>query len=116
MNDRGAVTVEAAVAVVGLVVVLGFVLLGGSAAINQIRCVDAAREAARLAARGDPDAHAAAAELAPSGATVRLSYAGDTVDAHVESTGPLPGLTLVADARAVLEPGARQGETDAAPP
>ncbi|MGW5050598.1 TadE family type IV pilus minor pilin [Actinokineospora sp. NPDC004072] len=113
MNDRGAVTVEAAVAVAALVVVLGLVLLGGSAAIDKIRCVDAAREAARLAARGDPDAQSAAAKLAPSGATVRLTFGSDSVAVRVEASSMLPGLTLTADAHATLEPGARQGEASA---
>ena len=117
MNDRGAVTVEAAFAVVALVVVLGLVLAGGAAAVDQIRCVDAAREAARLAARGDPErARAAAAELAPSGASVRIDYAGDSVDVSVQVAGPLPGLRLTADAHGVLEPGVTQGGTSGAPP
>ncbi|MFC7612521.1 TadE family type IV pilus minor pilin [Actinokineospora soli] len=117
MNDRGAVTVEAAFAVVGLVVVLGLVLAGGAAAVDQIRCVDAAGEAARLAARGDPErARAAALERAPSGASVRIDYSGGDVDVRVEVAGPLPGVRLAAEARSVLEPGVVQGETRGAPP
>lgn len=117
MSDRGAVTVEAAIAVVVLVLVLGLVLAGGAAAVDQIRCVDAAREAARLAARGDPGrARSAAAGIAPAGADIRIGYAGDAVDVRVAVAGPLPGIHLSADARAVLEPGAGQGgDGEAAP-
>jgi Flp pilus assembly protein TadG len=49
----GASTVEAAIAIAALVVVLVLCLAGVSAVLMQVRCVDAAREAARLAARGD---------------------------------------------------------------
>ncbi|MFC5286767.1 TadE family type IV pilus minor pilin [Actinokineospora guangxiensis] len=121
-DDRGAVTVEAAIAVVAMVVALGLVLAGAAAAIDHIRCVDAAREAARLAARGDPDrAHRAAAELAPAGATVSITYADDTVRVHVLAGGPLPGLRLSADAHSMLEPGvgepgAAEGGGSGAPP
>lgn len=118
-SDRGAITVEAALAVATLAFVLVLVLAGGSAAIDQIRCVDAAREAARQAARGDPErARAAAQRLAPAGADVRITYAGDAVVVHVEAPAVrvLPGLRLRADAHAALEPGARQGEGDAQAP
>ncbi|MGX7825742.1 TadE family type IV pilus minor pilin [Actinokineospora sp. 24-640] len=118
-SDRGAVTVEAALAVATLAFVLVLVLAGGSAAIDQIRCVDAAREAARQAARGDPErARSAAEHLAPAGAEVRITYTDDTVVVHVEAPAArvLPGLRLRADAHAALEPGAQQGEGDGQTP
>ena len=85
-----------------------FVLcVGGLAAISaQVRCVDAAREAARLAARGD-DASAAVAvhAIAPRSAVLRMRRDGDFVVATVAVDVPLvPGLTLGADAIAVIEP------------
>lgn len=85
-----------------------FVLcVGGLAAISaQVRCVDAAREAARLAARGD-DASAAVAvhAIAPRSAVLRMRRDGDFVVATVAVDAPLvPGLTLGADAIAVIEP------------
>ena len=46
------VTVEAAFAIAALVVVLVLCVSGLTAVSMQVRCVDAAREAARLAARG----------------------------------------------------------------
>ncbi|HYN71172.1 MAG TPA: TadE family type IV pilus minor pilin, partial [Nakamurella sp.] len=45
--DRGSVTVEAAVALASLVVVVAACLGGIGCMIGQVRCADAAREAAR---------------------------------------------------------------------
>jgi len=53
--DRGAVTVEAALALSTLVVFLALALGALAAVTESIRCVDAARELARLAARGEPE-------------------------------------------------------------
>jgi len=49
-TDGGMVTIEAAVALCAFVTVLAMVLAGVSMVLDQIRCVDAAREAARLVA------------------------------------------------------------------
>jgi Flp pilus assembly protein TadG len=54
-DDAGAVTVEAALALCALTVFL-VLALGALVAVAQtMRCADAARELARLAARGEPD-------------------------------------------------------------
>ncbi|SEH60483.1 hypothetical protein SAMN04489835_1933 [Mycolicibacterium rutilum] len=79
---------------------------GLTALSTHIRCVDAAREAARLAARGD-DGVAVARTLAPDGAAVQLGRDGDYVVATVTARSPLPGLTIGARAVAALEPGGR---------
>ncbi|MGQ0841581.1 TadE family type IV pilus minor pilin [Actinokineospora sp.] len=109
-SDRGAVTVEAAIALCGLTLVLALAIGGLSAVVDQIRCVDAAREAARLVARGEPDrAHVVAGEIAPRGAEIRIRRTGDTVSVEVSAVpvgGLLPGVRLRADAHAVAEPGA----------
>ena len=55
--------------------VLVVCLAGLNAAVLQIRCVDAAREAARLAARGD-DGVAAARRVGPAGAVVSVHRDG----------------------------------------
>ncbi|WP_263993341.1 TadE family type IV pilus minor pilin, partial [Mycolicibacterium fallax] len=47
-DDRGAGTVEAALAIAALVTVLVLAVAGLGALSAQVRCVDAAREAARL--------------------------------------------------------------------
>ncbi len=107
------VTAETAV----VLPVLLLVLAGAVAAIvvvgAQLRCVDAAREGARAAARGDDDA--AVAEIvrraAPDGAGV--STTRNEVDVRVRVAvvvaplGPLPlRIEVSAEAVARLEPGA----------
>ncbi|HSA40472.1 MAG TPA: TadE family type IV pilus minor pilin, partial [Mycobacterium sp.] len=94
-----------------LVTVLVLAVAGLGALSAQVRCVDAAREAARLAARGDTDgALSAAAAVAPRGATIRIEPAGDTVRARVQVPVPLlPGLAVSATALAAAEPGSRRG-------
>ena len=49
-RDHGAVTVELAVGLVGVAVLLGLVLLLTAAATAQLRCTEAARAGARAAA------------------------------------------------------------------
>ncbi|QZA07478.1 pilus assembly protein [Mycolicibacter heraklionensis] len=106
VEDSGASTVEAAFALAALVSVLVLCLAGISAVSAQIRCVDAAREAARLAARGDvPAVTAVVRRLAPAGATVRLRSEGDVVVARVSAQPVLlPGLAIAAEAVAAAEP------------
>lgn len=104
--DSGASTVEAAFALAALVCVLVFCLAGITAVSAQIRCVDAAREAARLAARGDAAAvTAVVGRVAPDGATVALRTEGDVVVARVTARPVLlPGLAITAEAVAAVEP------------
>lgn len=108
-GDRGAVTVEAALALCSLVLVLAVALAGVSAVSAQLRCIDAAREAARLVARGEQDsAERVAHRLAPGGATVRIELRGEDVVASVSADpvgGLLPGVDVGAEAVALLEPG-----------
>lgn len=59
-------------------------LAGITAVSLEVRCIDAAREAARLAARGDErSAVAAARGVAPAGAAVQIRRDGDFVVATV---------------------------------
>ena len=77
-GSAGASTVEAALGIAALVVVLVLCLAGVTAVSMQVRCVDAAREAARLAARGDErSAVEAARRIAPGGALVQVHRDGD---------------------------------------
>lgn len=107
-NDRGAVTVEAAIALSAFIIVLGMVLYGLAAAADQVRCLDAAREAARLTARGEPEqARNAAARIAPAGAQITISTKGEHIHVDVRAApahGVLPGIRLHAQAFAVREP------------
>ncbi|KUI33234.1 pilus biosynthesis protein TadE [Mycobacterium sp. IS-1742] len=90
-------------------VVVGMCVAGLSAVGAQVRCVDAAREAARLAARGDErSATEMAGRIAPDGAAVDLRRDGGVVVARVSSRPPiLLGLTIAAQAVAATEPGVR---------
>lgn len=106
--DRGAVTVEAALALCSLAVFLAVAIGAMASVAASIRCVDAARELARLAARGEPDrGRSVAAELAPTGARIELVIRGDEVVAEVTAAAmsPLP-LRVGGRAVAALEPGA----------
>ena len=107
-RDAGGVTVEAAMALAMLAVVLVACLAGVACVIAQSRCGDAAREAARLAGRGDSaGASAAVAVLAPAGASLSLGGDGDLVSATVSVQaigGLLPGVTIRASAAAAREP------------
>ena len=84
-----------------------------SVGIAQARTVDAAREAARAAARGDDPAAAVTAgeRVAPSGVSVTVTPSGEDVVAAADGTiaGPggllgfLPGAHLHAEAHALAE-------------
>ena len=83
------------------------VCVGGLTAVcAQVRCVDAAREAARLAARGDTaGADAVVRGVAPPGAAVEFSRRGDFVEARVSARSRLlPGIVISAGALAAAEP------------
>jgi Flp pilus assembly protein TadG len=110
------VTAETAV----VLPVLLLVLAGAVAAVvvvgAQLRCVDAAREGARAAARGEPVA--AVTEIvrraAPAGVAVSVTRAGDevrvSVGVDVAPLGPVPlRVPVAAEAVARLEPGAEDG-------
>jgi hypothetical protein len=89
-------------------VVLILCVSGLTAVSMQVRCVDAAREAARLAARGDSSASDAARGIAPDGAAVQLRNDGGLVVATVTARSALlPGVTVAAEAVAAAEPGLR---------
>jgi len=106
-DDRGAVTVEAAIAL-GSLALVTVVAVGSVAAVtSSVRCMDAARELARLSARGEPErGRTIAAQLAPTGARIDLVTRGDEILAEV-SAEPVELLPVRIGARAVaaLEPG-----------
>jgi Flp pilus assembly protein TadG len=108
LGDRGGVTVEAAISIATFAVLLTLALCGASAAADKVRCVDAAREAARLAARGEQDkAHVAAERIAPKNAEVTITMTGEHIEVRVTASpvgGLLPGIHLQAEAFAVREP------------
>lgn len=97
---------EAALGIAALVVVLVLCAAGITAVSMQIRCVDAAREAARLSARGDErSALVAARRLAPGGARVEVHRDGEFLVATVVARSTLlPALDIAAKAVSAAEP------------
>jgi hypothetical protein len=87
--------------------VLVLCLAGITAVSMQVRCVDAAREAARLAARGDErSALDAARRIAPVGSRVQVRRDGDLLVATVVARSKvLPSLDIAASAVSAAEPG-----------
>ncbi|MEE2045302.1 MULTISPECIES: TadE family type IV pilus minor pilin [Nocardiopsidaceae] len=110
-SDRGSVTVEAALTLPSLLLVLAVSFGAVQAASAQLACADAARVGARALARGEPDdrARSLALTAAPRGADVGLADDGHTarVTVRVElRLGPLaPPLGVDGSAAVLLEPG-----------
>ncbi len=110
--DRGSVTAETAVVLPVLLVVLSMLVWVLACLSAQLSCVDAARSAARLAARGEPPAvvSAAAREVGPDGAVVVSGGDDDHVTIEVRAlVRPwgtalrLPAVPVSARATAVRE-------------
>lgn len=96
-SQRGTVTAEAAI-VLPLVAAFALALMWlVSVTIAEVRCVDAARDAARALARGDDTAAAAAAarRAAPKLARVEWSRDGTSVSVTVSWVAEPPGWLLV---------------------
>lgn len=103
--DSGASTVEAALGLATLVAVLVLCLAGVTAVSMQLRCLDAAREAARLTARGDGAVAAeVAGRLAPQGATIRVHRDGGLVLAMVTARTKLLPVLIGAESVSAAEP------------
>ncbi len=85
--------------------VLALCMAGVTAVSMQVRCVDAAREAARLAARGDQrSAVDTARRVAPAGARIQLRRDGDFFTATVVAHSKLfPSLDIAARAVSAAE-------------
>jgi hypothetical protein len=105
-SDSGMVTIEAAIALCAFISVLALVLAAMSMVFDQLRCIDAAREAARLVARGEQDGAADVVHrIAPTDATYAITTSGDGIVVAVRDPDSLlPGVDLHADAYAVQEP------------
>jgi Flp pilus assembly protein TadG len=111
--ERGAVTAEIAAALPALILVLVAALWTLSLGLTQLRCADAAREAARAAARGDdPEVVRQIAEaVAPDGALVEVTERDGLVIVEVAArvrvpvpfADQLPAPTVTAESTAVEE-------------
>ena len=106
------VTAETAVVLPVLLLVLAASVAAVIVVGAQLRCVDAAREGARAAARGDPvgTVTALVGRAAPDGAVTEVAVGGGevrvTVTAPVSPLGPVPfQVSVTAEAVARLEPG-----------
>jgi Flp pilus assembly protein TadG len=107
-RDRGSFTAELAAGLPALMVLLLAALAAVSAVTAKGQCVDAAREAALAAARGEAGAPAAA-RVAPHGADVDIDVGDETVTVRVRAPvrllgAHLPAITVRASAVAAREP------------
>lgn len=118
-DECGAVTAEAALVLPVLAAVTLALIWMLGLAVAQVRVTDAAREAARAVARGDPVAEATAlARTAAPGAEVQIDAGGSRVRVRVVRTvrppgdllGHLAGARLEATAEALTEGTAGGGE------
>jgi Flp pilus assembly protein TadG len=112
-QERGMVTAEAALVIPVLLAVtllLSWAITVGAA---QVRLIDAAREGARLAARGESEqaVQEAIQRAGPDGVTGRVTVLDDSVRVDVDTEvapgvpllGDLPGIGLDSSATAALE-------------
>lgn len=105
------VSAELALVIPSILLVLALCLTALALGIDQVRCVDAARVAARAASRGEDPAlvQQLAATRAPDGAGVSITTGADGVEVRVEAPPRvrlLPTLPAAsASATAVWEPG-----------
>jgi TadE-like protein len=118
-GQRGAVTAEAAVVIPLLLAVAMALVWLVALAATQVRVVDAAREAARAAARGETDVAAVGLgrQVAPEGARFEVSRGGGAVTVRVvaDVRGPggllafLPSVPVRSEAVAAEEPASAVG-------
>jgi hypothetical protein len=111
LRQRGFVTVELAAAMPAVTLLLLVGMFAISAVTAQVRCVDAAREAALAAARGEAGRDAGL-RFAPPESDITVDIGDGTVHAVVASTvrplgGLLPPLTVSGEAVAATEPQGR---------
>jgi Flp pilus assembly protein TadG len=111
-GEAGMVTAETAVVLPVLLLVLAAAVAAVTVVGAQLRCVDAAREGARAAARGEDLATVRALVLraAPDGVTVSVTQTGEDVrvgvSGRIAPLGPVPlDVDVSAAAVARLEPG-----------
>lgn len=103
------VTAEMAACLPVLVLMLAVALSAVSVAGVRVRAQDAAREAARAAARGDPGQARQLAQRVAPGVTVDITTQGDEVIAMARISvhpvaGWLPSMTVTERAVAAVEP------------
>lgn len=119
-REPGTATAELAVALPALVLVLALALAAFDLGAAHVRCVDAARTAARLLARGEApgEALAEARRAAPVGSVFVVSTEEDRVSVEVTARVPalLRSLGSIDPPRAVAVARLESGATSAAVP
>lgn len=92
-TERGMATAELAVITPLAVVVAVLLLWTATLGVTQVRLTDAAREAARMVARGEAvaDAEQVARDQAPEGSTVVVTERDGVVEVVVSVRSTLPG-------------------------
>ena len=115
--QRGMVTAEFAVVLPAVVLVLTLSLGALGLALDQIRCVDAARAGARAASRGDSPGAVilVASRAAPSGALVSIAASDDLVRVSVVSRPRVAASLLPAWLRASSTASAVRESSDPQP-
>ena len=109
------VTVEAAFALAAIAAFLLVAVEVVAGVAVAIRCTDAAREVARLAAAGDASARSVGAQLAPSGARIDIADDGDRIVVTVSAGLPLlPVGSVSGSSVAAKEPTAADVPVDVA--
>jgi hypothetical protein len=95
-GQQGMVTAEFAVVLPAVVFVLALSLGALGLALDQVRCVDAARAGARAASRGDSNGAVmlVTRRAAPSAALVSIGTSGDLVQVSVVSRPSVAGSLL----------------------
>ena len=113
-GQRGMVTAEFAVVLPAVVLVLALSVGALGLALDQIRCVDAARAGARAAARGDSAAAVllVARRVAPSDALVSVETTDDVVSVSVVSGPRVAAVLLPAWLRASSTASAARESSD----
>ncbi|WP_157631032.1 TadE family type IV pilus minor pilin [Kribbella catacumbae] len=91
-SAHGAITAEVAFVLPVLLAVLALGLWLVGTVITNIRCLDAARDTARAAARGEPleTARQLGQRTAPPGATITITQTGSTIRVLVKARPPTP--------------------------
>lgn len=111
-RERGGVTIEFAIALIGLVAVLAAVLIGIAGMITTLRCVDAAHTVARMSALGYSTSELEAAAAKKMVTPARTAIRGDGNWIEVTVTAPVPNSPwnweVSHSAHAFIEPHARQ--------
>lgn len=107
-TDRGSFTAELAAGLPALILLVVVGVAAVQAATTKAQCVDAARDAALAAARGEAGEDAAR-RAGPAGATVSITVDGDVVTATVRAPlrtlgVPFRPITIEAVAMAAVEP------------